>query len=44
MSREMAEQTLKGQPVGTFLIRFAETPPGRFDIVFVGYETIKHYL
>jgi len=44
MSREVAEETLKGQPVGTFLIRFAESPPGRFDIVFVGYEMVKHYL
>lgn len=44
MSREASELLLKGQPVGTFIIRFAESPPGRFDIVFVGYEKIKHYL
>jgi len=44
MSRETAEIVLRGQPVGTFIIRFAESPPGKFDIVFVGYEKIKHYL
>lgn len=44
MDREEAEYVQKGQPVGTFLIRFAESPPGRFDIVFVGYELTKHYL
>ena len=44
MSRDTAEIVLKGQPVGTFIIRFAESPPGKFDIVFVGYEKIKHYL
>jgi len=38
ISREESEELLKGQPVGTFLVRFSTNQPGCYAVSFVGPE------
>jgi len=47
LSTEDAERALTRQCVGAFLIRFSESQPGLFAIVYVSEdseERVKHYL
>lgn len=44
LQRSTVENILKGQPQGTFIIRFSERYPGQFGIAYVKDVRIKHYL
>jgi len=46
MNRHDVENSLKSQPIGTFIIRFSESYSGRFAIAYVGVQggSIRHYL
>eukprot|EP01089_Gocevia_fonbrunei_P013113 TRINITY_DN3264_c0_g1_i1.p1 TRINITY_DN3264_c0_g1~~TRINITY_DN3264_c0_g1_i1.p1 ORF type:complete len:561 (-),score=75.93 TRINITY_DN3264_c0_g1_i1:110-1690(-) len=47
LTKNMCNQLLKDEDVGTFIIRFSESYPGLFAVAYVDldpYERVKHYL